>query len=291
MLVATELERSYDGVAAVLGVSLELKPGRILGLVGNNGAGKTTALKMLAGLLEPTRGSVTVDGAPTLNPATRRFIGYLPEDSPLYDDMTPLDYLQFFASLYNVPRAEARRRSESLLSRLDLRGESWKKPIGTLSKGMRRKVAIARCLLHDPPILILDEPTSGLDPQTARELDHFLQQLRGEGRAVLLSAHNLSQVEALCDEILVMHLGRVVARGSLGELRQTVGANRYRIKSTVPFPGSEPDGAIHVAMVDRLGEVEKALAHVKAQGGIVLEVESVFPSLEEIMRKVAGTRA
>lgn len=288
MLVASDLERFYDGVAAVLNVSLELRPGRIVGLVGNNGAGKTTTLKILAGLLDPTRGSVLVDGAPTRDPATRRSIGYLPEDSPLYDDMTALDYLQFFASLYNVPRSEARRRSESLLMRLDLAREWWKKPIGTLSKGMRRKVAIARCLLHDPPILILDEPTSGLDPQTARELDHFLQELRGEGRAVLLSAHNLSQVEALCDEILVMHLGRVVARGSLGELRETVGANRYRIKSTVPFPGSSPDGAIHVAMVDRLGDVEQALGHVKAQGGIVLEVEPVFPSLEEIMRKVSG---
>ena len=288
MLVAQDLERFYGEFAAVKGVSLELRPGRIVGLVGNNGAGKTTTIKMLIGLLDPTRGKVEIEGVSTREPKTRRKLGYLPEDSPLYDDMNALDYLAFFGTLYDVPRKEGVRRGEILLARLGLSRDAWKKAIGTLSKGMRRKIAIARCLLHEPPVLILDEPTSGLDPGTAHELDSFLRELRQEGKAILLSAHNLGQVEELCDEILVMHGGKLVARGTLQDLRSTFGTVQYQIKANVPFPGSQPDAAIHAAVVGRLTDVETALNHVKREGGIVLEVESLFPSLEDIMRRVSS---
>jgi ABC-2 type transport system ATP-binding protein len=288
LLTARDLQRDYDGVAAVRDVSLELRPGRIVGLVGNNGAGKTTTIKMLVGLLDPTKGRVDIEGEETRKAPTRRRIGYLPEDSPLYDDMKPIDYLLFFASLYDVPRPQANARSEALLHRLGLARDAWGKTIGTMSKGMRRKVAIARCLLHEPPVLVLDEPTSGLDPETAHELDTFLKELRGEGKAILLSAHNLSQVEELCDEILVMHGGKIVARGTLDDLRTSFGSVRYRVAATAPFPRSRPKGAVHEATVDRLADVEAALIAVKNANGIVLEVESLFPTLEEIMRKVAA---
>lgn len=286
MLVASNLRRRYDQFVAVHDVSLEVRPGRIVGLVGNNGAGKTTTIKMLVGLLDPTSGTAHVDGEPTRVPATRRFLGYLPEESPLYDDMNALDYLRFFGSLYGVPRPEAHERAQRLLTRLGLERSAWKKTIGTLSKGMRRKIAIARCLLHDPPILLLDEPTSGLDPGTARELDEFLRELRAQGKAIMLSAHNLSQVERLCDEILVMHDGRIVARGTLQDLRAGFGPPKYRVTATLPFVGSEPDGAVWRALLGRLADVEETLRQIKEAGGIVLEVESVFATLEEIMRKV-----
>lgn len=285
MLEAADVHRHYDGVPAVRGVSFSLKPGRIVGLVGNNGAGKTTTIKMIVGLLEPTQGQVTVDGAPTLLPDTRRRIGYLPEESPLYDDMDALSYLRFFGGLYDVPRKEAARRAEHLLVRMGLSKEAWGKPIGTLSKGMRRKIAIARCLLHEPPIIVLDEPTSGLDPETARELDDFLRELRQGSKAILLSAHNLQQVEQLCDEILVMHAGRIVARGTLQDLRAAFGSVRYQVRATVAFPGSSPDGSLHVGTLGRLGHVEAALQQIRAEQGIVIEVVSLFPTLEEIMEQ------
>jgi ABC-2 type transport system ATP-binding protein len=288
VLAARDLERSYDRVAAVRGVSLDLVPGQIVGLVGNNGAGKTTTIKMLVGLLDPTRGEVRVEGRPTREPETRRRIGYLPEESPLYDDMKPVDYLQFFAGLYDVPRALGRQRAEELLTRLGLAKDSWSRTIGTMSKGMRRKVAIARCLLHDPPVIVLDEPTSGLDPETAHELDVFLGELRRQNKAILLSAHNLSQVEELCDRILVMHGGRIVAQGTLQDLRAGFGHVRYRIAATVEFAGSHKEGAVHQAVVERLSDVEAAVLTVKQSNGIVLEVESLFPSLEEIMRKAVA---
>jgi ABC-2 type transport system ATP-binding protein len=223
VLRANALVKRYGSVTAVDGVDFEVPAGRIVGLVGNNGAGKTTTLKMLCGILEPTSGAATVGGASTLEPGTRRQIGFLPEDSPLYDDQTPLQYLAFFARVYGIPRRQARDRAETLLTDLRLDGPFWRKPIGTLSKGSARKVAIARALLHDPSVLILDEPASGLDPATRRELDQALSALRSMGIAILLSAHNLKQVEELCDDIVLLHDGKVRARGNLADLREALG--------------------------------------------------------------------
>lgn len=286
VLVADGLSKSYRGAEAVRDVHLRLDAGRIVGLVGANGAGKTTTLKMLAGLLAPSAGTATIDGRPTLETAVRQRIGYLPEDSPLYDELPTLPYLAFFGELYGLSHAEARRRSESLLERLDCDRIHWKKPTGTLSKGLRRKVAIARCLLHDPEVLLLDEPTSGLDPSTTQELNEFLRELRSRGKAILLSAHNLPQVEELCDEILVMSQGRIVTRGTLQELRGRIGTQRYRLRATVAFPGSQPHGTVHEAWISALPAVEDAMEAVRSARGVVLEVESIPPKLEEILRRV-----
>ncbi|MCA1820171.1 MAG: ABC transporter ATP-binding protein, partial [Halobacteriales archaeon] len=249
MLSARGLAKSYGAVRAVDGVDLNVPAGRIVGLVGNNGAGKTTLLKLLCGILEPTAGTTDLEGRPTSAPATRKGLGFLPEDSPLYDDQTPLQYLAFFAGLYGLGRKDADTRAERLLDGLRLGREHWGKPIGELSKGSARKVAIARAFLHDPAVLLLDEPASGLDPATRRELDAFLSGQRQAGKAILLSAHNLKQVEELCDAILLMHGGRIVARGSLAELRSQWGTARYRLHATVPFTGSAPTGTVHVGLM------------------------------------------
>jgi ABC-2 type transport system ATP-binding protein len=287
MLVASGLRKAYGAALAVERFDVQVPPGRIVGLVGNNGAGKTTVLKMLCGVLEPTSGAATLDGRPTTEAATRRGIGFLPEDSPLYDDQTPLQYLAFFARLYGLPAKPARERAEALLRSLRLDGEHWRKPIGNLSKGSARKVAIARSLLHAPPVLLLDEPASGLDPATRRELDGFLSDLRAQGTAILLSAHNLSQVEALCDDIVLLHAGRIVAKGTLQELRAQWGTHRYRLHATVPFAGSVAAGTLHTALLDGLDAAESAMGQVRAAGGAVLNLESVPPALDEILRRAA----
>jgi ABC-2 type transport system ATP-binding protein len=287
VLVASGLQKSYGSAFAVQRFDLELRPGRIVGLVGNNGAGKTTVLKMLCGVLEPTGGSATLGGVPTTRAPVRQAIGYLPEDSPLYDDQTPLQYLAFFARMYRLPARPARLRAEALLAGLRLDREHWAKPIGNLSKGSARKVAIARALLHDPAVLLLDEPASGLDPATRRELDTFLDLLRRQGKAILLSAHNLTQVEALCDDIVLLHAGRIVAQGTLQELRAQWGTHRYRLHATTPFAGSAPAGNLHVALLDGLGAAESAMSQVRAAGGAVLNLESVPPALDEILRRAA----
>jgi ABC-2 type transport system ATP-binding protein len=291
MLRAQSLHKSYGKVVAVQRIDLDLPPGRIVGLVGNNGAGKTTTLKMLCGILEPTSGSASIDGRPTLDPDVRRAIGFLPEDSPLYDDQTPMQYLAFFARLYGIPRKKAKARIPQLLSDLRLDQPFWKRPIGELSKGSARKVAIARALLHDPRILILDEPASGLDPATRRELDQALSDLRAQGKAVLLSAHNLKQVEELCDDIVLVHQGKVVARGTLTQLREALGEPRYRLHTSKPFPGSVARGSIHVAEFTRLADVEAAMAVVRKGRGTVLDMESLPPSLDDILRKATEAGA
>lgn len=285
MLKAAALVKRYGAVTAVDGVDFEVPAGRIVGLVGNNGAGKTTTLKMLCGILEPTSGTATVDGQSTLEPQARRRIGFLPEDSPLYDDQTPLQYLAFFGRVYGIPRRQARQHAERLLRDLRLDASYWKRPIGQLSKGSARKVAIARALLHQPAVLILDEPASGLDPATRRELDLVLGGLRDGGQAILLSAHNLKQVEELCDDIVLLHAGRVRARGSLADLRHALGEPRYRLHATVPFPGSAPRGSIHVAEFARLAAVEAAMESVRKAKGTVIDMESLPPGLDEILRR------
>ncbi|HUR25177.1 MAG TPA: ABC transporter ATP-binding protein [Candidatus Thermoplasmatota archaeon] len=288
MLVASGLGKRYGAVVAVDGVDLEVPAGRIVGLVGNNGAGKTTTLKMLCGVLEPTSGAATVAGRSTLEAEARRAIGFLPEDSPLYDDQTPQQYLAFFARLYGLDRKQAQERAGTLLRDLRLDPPYWTRPIGQLSKGSARKVAIARALLHDPAVLILDEPASGLDPATRRELDLVLSDLRKQGKAILLSAHNLKQVEELCDDIVLLHAGKVAGRGSLADLRKQMGEPRYRLHASHPFPGSAPRGSIHVGEFSRLADVERAMEAVRAAGGSVLDLESLPPTLDDILRKVTG---
>ncbi len=288
VLQATGLGKDYGSTVAVQSIDLDVRPGTIVGLVGNNGAGKTTALKMLAGILEPTRGEATLAGRATQVAAVRRDLGYLPEDSPLYDDQTPLAYLAFFGSLYGIGRRQATTRAKELLTALRLDEVHWRKQIGDLSKGSARKVAIARTLLHDPLVLILDEPASGLDPATRRDLDRFLVALRSGGKAILLSAHNLKQVEELCDEIVLLHAGRVAAYGTLADLRKQWGTTRYLLHATAPFPGSRPEGAVHAATLPNLSEAERAMEAVRKAGGTVLDMQSVPPSLDEILQRASG---
>ncbi|MHB8633121.1 MAG: ABC transporter ATP-binding protein [Thermoplasmatota archaeon] len=288
MLRAEGLAKEYGAVTAVRRFDLALPPGRIVGLVGNNGAGKTTTLKMLAGILEPTRGRATLAGRDTLVPNVRAGIGYLPEESPLYEDMTALGYLAFFARLYGLPARRAAADAGRWLEALRLDLPFWTKPIGELSKGSARKVAIARALLHDPEVLILDEPASGLDPATRRELDAVLVDLRKAGKGILLSAHNLKQVEELADDIVLMHQGAIVAQGTLQELRAQWGQVRYRVHATVAFPGSAPEGAVHVGAPESLDKVQEAMAQVQRLGGSVLQVESLPPGLDEILARAAG---
>jgi ABC-2 type transport system ATP-binding protein len=287
-LVAENLGRRYGDQWALRGASFRLAKGTVTGLVGNNGAGKSTLLKMVCGLLEPTEGTLRVAGGDPLAPKTRAAIGYVPEDSPLYEEQTPLECLAFFARLYGLPAKPTAEKAKGLLRRMRLDEPYWTKPIGQLSKGSVRKVALARALLHDPPVLVLDEPASGLDPATRRELDAVLAALRGEGTCILLSGHHLRQVEELCDRILLLDHGRIVAAGTLAELRSAWGGTRYRLRATAAFPGAHLDGTLHVAQLPDWAAAQRAVAAVQASGGRVVELESTPPELEEILRRAAG---
>jgi len=287
MIEVSGLRKTYGDFAAVVGSEFEIDRGEIFGIVGPNGAGKTTTLKMLAGLIEPTAGTATVAGYDAGDPEMRHQLGFLPEESPLYEDMTARSYLRFFADLYDVPRDVASERIESTLDRLDL--EYRDRRLGDVSKGMKRKVAIARSLVNDPDVLIYDEPASGLDPLTTNSVLDFTEELREEDKTVVFSAHNLYHVESVCDRVVIMNEGRIIARGSVSEIRETYGETSYHVYSDISLPETEPtaDGR-HRAVVDTMAEVEEIQAAATAAGGSVTDIRTNEASLESIFLELTG---
>ncbi|WP_253736727.1 ABC transporter ATP-binding protein [Halohasta salina] len=294
MIRVSGLRKTYGDFAAVVDSSFSVEAGEIFGIVGPNGAGKTTTLKMLSGLIEPTAGTAEVAGFDAADPAMRHRLGFLPEESPLYEDMTPRSYLTFFADLYDVPRSTADERIAETLDRLEL--EYRDRRIGDMSKGMKRKVAIARSLINDPDVLIYDEPASGLDPLTTNSVLEFTRELRADDKTVLFSAHNLYHVESVCDRVIIMNEGRIIARGSVEEIREAYGETTYHVFTDVDLPESEPaDGDRHRMEVDTMDAVEDLQDAAAAAGGRVVDIRTDEPSLEELFldltgRQMAGPR-
>lgn len=223
------ITKIYKNFTAVNGVNLQIREGEILGLIGHNGAGKTTTLKMIVGLLAPTSGNIRVMGYDITRENTRvkQHIGYLPEESPLYENMTIQQYLEFFAELYKIPKKTAVKRIDTLLDSLKL--EERDKYTGDLSKGMRRKVAIARTLLHEPSILVLDEPNAGLDPLTSFFIIDYLKKLNNQGKTIVLSAHNLFHIEYICDRVAIMKSGEIYICDTIDAIRQKLGKREYEV--------------------------------------------------------------
>ncbi len=221
MIELRGLTKHFDGFTAVDGVTLSVAPGEVLALLGPNGAGKTTTVRMLAAILMPTAGQAFIDGHSVVEAprAVRRCVGLLTEQPGLYPSMRGLDYLDFFGQLMGLGPEERRGRSGALLEQFGL-GEAAEQRIGTYSKGMRQKVALARAMVHDPPVLLLDEPTSALDPSSARLVREAITGLRDHQRAIVICTHNLAVAEALADRIAIIQRGRVVAEGTLEELRE-----------------------------------------------------------------------
>jgi ABC-2 type transport system ATP-binding protein len=232
---AIDLVRTYDThlgvirrkrikVEAVRGISFEVRPGELFGLLGPNGAGKTTTIKMLITLLLPSSGTARVAGFDVVHQTTevRKVIGYVfGGDRGLYDRVSALDNLRYFAELYGVNPADQRRRIEALLELVGLTGREREKVDG-YSRGMRQRLHIARGLLHDPQVLFLDEPSIGLDPIGARELRLTVKSLVDAGKTVLLTTHYMFEADALCDRIAVINAGRIVALGTGANLKDAI---------------------------------------------------------------------
>jgi len=212
MIEVKDLHKSFGEVRAVNGVSFAARDGEITGLLGPNGAGKTTTLRMLYTLMTPDAGQVLVDGHDaTADPsAVRRRLGVLPDARGLYKRLTASENIDYFGRLHGMPEALLRDRREALIDALEMRDIATRRTEG-FSQGQRVKTAIARALVHDPRNVLLDEPTNGLDVMATRAMRHFMRQLRDEGRCVLFSSHIMQEVAALCDRIVVIAHGRVVA--------------------------------------------------------------------------------
>ena len=225
-IVARGLAKAYTGgVVALVSLDLEVRSGEVLGLVGQNGAGKTTALSLLAGRLRPTAGTAAVLGIDTARDplGVRRLAGFLPGGDDTFERLTGREIVELCARLHGLASADAVSRATDLLDLLDLAEADRDRLADTYSTGMRRKVQLACALVHAPRVLLLDEPLTGLDPVAAAVVRRLLRDLAARGRAVVVSSHALDAVERLCDRVVVLHEGRVRASGSLVELRTASG--------------------------------------------------------------------
>ena len=202
---------------AVDGVDFEVRRGEVFGLLGPNGSGKSTTVKLILGLLNPTRGHILVFGHSPRHVATKARIGYLPEESYLYRYLDSRETLDFFGNLFELAKDKRADRTEQLLEMVGLR-QVQRRAVGEFSKGMQRRIGLAQALINDPDLVILDEPTSGLDPIGCREVKDLIRALAGRGKTVILSSHLLADVEDVCDRVVIYYGGRVQAMGALREL-------------------------------------------------------------------------
>lgn len=221
MIQVENLTKYFGDLCAVDGISLDIQKGEILGLLGPNGAGKTTTLRMLTGFLRPTSGTIRVkDLSIAQNPLQiRKLLGYLPESAPLYHDMLVYDYLDYVADIRELEKDKKSSRIRFMADLCGLNGVMHQ-PIGELSKGYKQRVGLAHAMMSDPEILIFDEPTSGLDPNQIVEIRQIIKQI-GKEKTIVLSTHILSEAEATCDRVVIINQGKIVADGTMENLKQT----------------------------------------------------------------------
>ena len=263
MIYANGLSKRYGAFRALDDVSFEVRRGEVVGFLGPNGAGKSTTMRILTCFISPTAGTAKVRGHDVFDDtlAVRSSLGYLPQRAPLYLEMTVLEYLRFAARVRNLDESQFKKRARTVVEICGL-AQSLTKEIRHLSHGYRQRVGLAQALIHDPPILILDEPTSDLDPNERSEFLNYLKQI-GRDRTVLLSTHNLKEVEAACARAIIVSRGRVVADGPLDEIRAKSGRVRY-VVAVQESAGESPYRGR--GSLPRQSEVEQALSSL---GGVV----------------------
>ncbi len=283
MIKLEEVSKLYDQFAAVDCLNLEVNDGEIMGIIGHNGAGKTTTLKMITGLIVPTSGTIEIMGKNIDKHSIeiKKHLGFLPEESPLYESMTVTEYLLFFSELYGLSRKTAIERIDVLLRSLKL--EERNKFTGELSKGMKRKVAIARTLLHDPTLLVLDEPNSGLDPMTSFFIIDYLKKLRGQGKTILLSAHNLFHVEYICDRVAIMKQGKLLVCDTMQELVKKLGKREYQVvfRADQKLNYDRQEGNYTLKTAD-IGEIAGVLRQISDRNWTLVDLSMRQSALEEI---------
>lgn len=238
------LTKRYGELCAVDGLDMVVRPGELVGFLGANGAGKTTTIKMLAGLLKPTSGSAAICGADVVAEPmkARGAMGYLPDTPVLYDRLTGVEFVEFVADLYSVATSGRRERIGELMEIVDLAGRG-NDLIQGYSRGMRQKVALAAMLIHDPRVVLLDEPTSGLDPRGAHVLRGILRDLCNRGVAVLFSTHILDVAERMCDRLMIVDHGHLLAQGTMAELRARSADESGSLEEIfLRLTNGEPDG-------------------------------------------------
>ena len=303
---ASGLQKTFSSITAVDGLSFEVEEGEVFGLLGSNGAGKTTTIRILACLLSPTGGTAKVCGF-TVNDQpsnVRERVGILTENPSLYERLTAFENMDFFAKAYGVSsQAERNQRIHQVLDFFGLWDRRADK-VAHFSKGMKQKLAIARTLVHNPPVLLLDEPTAGLDPKSAKEVRDMITRLsRDEDRAILLCTHRMEDAEKLCDDAVIVNKGRSVAYGSPELLRQKTSVSPVlevilkkadakvveSIRHSISSEAVEVDGPKLLVTIDDVESAAPEIVRTIVQaGGLVLSVRTIKPTLEETYLRLIG---
>jgi len=251
MIETNDLSKQFGDFWAVDGITITVKPGQVLALLGQNGAGKTTTVRLLTSLLSPSRGSAKIHGYDVVKEPdkVRSLVGVLTEQHGLYLRMTGLDYLDYFGQIYRIDASTRASRSLDLLELFGLENAALQR-IGEYSKGMRQKLALARTLIHEPPVLLFDEPTSAMDPESARLVRDSISSLRSTNRSIIICTHNLSEAESLADQIAIVYNGHILISGQFEELkRKILGPVEYEIKISGEWPTDAIDLPSGVEMV------------------------------------------
>ena len=309
MIEIKNLVKHYGDIEAVKGISFTVKDNEILGFLGPNGAGKSTTMNIITGYLSSTSGSVKINGHDILTQPdlAKKDIGYLPEQPPLYLDMTVTEYLKFLCEFKGVPKKEHKEHIEQIMKMVGIDLVAGRL-IGNLSKGYKQRVGIAQALVGDPPILILDEPTVGLDPNQIIGIRKLIKEL-SKNHSIIVSSHILSEIQEIADRVVIIHKGKVAAIDTIKDLAQRLsGSNKLRLSFKGPakdaaarlkmIPGVE---AVDIKSAGNLSEVEIVLAQnagneVRANitmtmaksGWPVLEFRSLDPSLEEVFLSITA---
>jgi ABC-2 type transport system ATP-binding protein len=296
MLELKSVCKSYNGVVAVDQVSLAINQGCIYGLLGQNGGGKTTLLRLMVGILIPDQGSVQIFGKP-FERDHLKMIGYLPEERGLYRRAKVGELLTYLGELKGLGRAATRRRIAELAERLGMVTVLTRR-VEELSKGMEQKIQLIAAIIHDPQLLVLDEPFSGFDPISSALLVDLLLELKRAGRTILFSSHRMDRVESLCDEICLIDHGRTVLQGEISQLKASFGARRIRLVyrgEVQPFERNgriesrTNDGAAVELWLDPDAEAQELLRSLAARAAVI-SYQTVEPSLEEIFVQAIGNR-
>jgi ABC-2 type transport system ATP-binding protein len=287
----SHLSKSFGEVHAVEDVSFEVQPGEIFGLLGPNGAGKTTTIRMMLDIFKPDHGEVSVLGG-RIDEARKNRIGYLPEERGLYKDLKLEPTLIFLATLKGMAEAEARRQLAGWLKRLDLYDHRFKK-IQDLSKGMQQKAQVIATLLHTPDLIVIDEPFAGLDPVNTRLVEDIIREQQAAGKTIIMSTHQMHQVEQMCGRIALINRGRTVLYGEVDQIRRNFAGNAVSVKGQGNFanvPGAletrHVNGDWHIALAP--GTSPQDVFHtLAARDGIKIErFEIAEPSLDDIFISV-----
>lgn len=291
MIETTDLTKEYGDVTAVDGIDLQVERGDIHGFVGHNGAGKSTTMQMLMGLVTPTRGGATIDGEPAGSLAATRKVGYAPQNPEFYESMTGRDYLTYMGELSDID-GSARERADELLAWLDL-ADAADQAVGGYSGGMLRKLAVGQAMLGDPELLILDEPTAALDPEGRAMIIDALGSLTDEGTTVFVSSHVLTELEQFIDTVTFLNEGRIVASGGLEAVLSSAGeqyvvdaADNDRLAdllvdhASIEGVGRDEDGALVVDAADPAA-FTVALPQVLAEAGLGLHSMTREGGLED----------